>query len=65
MQVKLTKDELKTLTISLDIARIIFKNARQIEDYFKVEDLARLLFFTEEITATLIEEHTTPLSPIN
>lgn len=59
MLVKLTRDELLTITSALDIARIFFEKTKRKEDFFEVDDLARLLFFADEMTADLSDENTT------
>lgn len=59
MQVKLTRDELQTITGALDIARIFFEKTKRKEDFFEVDDLARILFYANEITANLSDENTT------
>lgn len=58
MQVKLTGEELRTITSVLDIARIFYEKTKRKEEYFEVNDLARLLFFADEITAALSDANT-------
>lgn len=59
MQVKLTGEELRTITGALDIARLFYEKTKRQDAYFEVDDLARLLFFADEITADLSDENTT------
>lgn len=59
MNFKLTGHELRTLTSALDIARLFYEKTKRKEEYFAADDLARLFFFADELTADLSDESTT------
>jgi hypothetical protein len=59
MRVKLSDGERRTIVSALDIARIFYEKTKRKEDYFEVDDLARLLFFAGELTADLSDDSTT------
>ena len=59
MLVKLSDGERLAIIQALGLARIFYEKTGRKEEYFEVEDLARLLFFAGEITADVSDDRVT------
>jgi len=59
MLVKLTREEGLAIEKALYIARTFYEKTGRKQEYFEVDDLARLLFFADEIIADLSDDNTT------